>query len=100
MQLQLAVAAAAEAAHGLDAQGHHIARGERADVGDVQPAHHLRLLRAPGQFGAVRVAQAPAVAGEVTVENFVGQLAEGQRSVGLGIPDPCLQGPQLAFGEG
>ncbi|MCY1456152.1 hypothetical protein D9M71_733510 [compost metagenome] len=99
MQLQLAVGAVAEGAHRTDAQGNHIAGGERANVGDRQPAHHLRVLRAPRQLGAIRVAQAPAVAGEVTVEQLVGQLAEGECGVGSGVLDPRLQGPQLALGQ-
>ncbi|MNM99619.1 hypothetical protein D3C81_1121840 [compost metagenome] len=99
MQLDLGIAGSAEAAHGLDTQGNDIAGGQRADIGDIQPLHHLRFLRAPGQLGAIRVAQAPTVTGEVTVQNLVCQLAEGQRGVSLSILDACLQGAQLALGQ-
>lgn len=99
MQLHLAIAATAKAAHGLDAKGDHVPGGQGADIRDGQPFHHLRLLRAPGQLGPVRVPQAPTVAGEVAVENLVGQLAKGHRRVRLSVLDPCPQCPELAFGE-
>lgn len=47
VQLQLGIGTVAERAHGADAQGDHITRSERPYVGDGQPAHHLRVLRAP-----------------------------------------------------
>lgn len=100
VQLKLGIGTVAERAHGADTQGNHITRCERADIWDGQPAHHLRFLGAPGQLGAVRIAQSPAVAGEVTVEQLVSQLAEGQRGIGGSVLDPRLQRAQLAFSQG
>ncbi|MNV85510.1 hypothetical protein D3C71_1794750 [compost metagenome] len=60
----------------------------------------MRFLGAPGQLGAVWIAQSPAVAGEVTVEQLVSQLAEGQRGIGGSVLDPRLQRAQLPFGQG